>query len=56
MADILDRILARKRAELEAARLAGCRSHELQERAAPHCRPRDFVGALRAKMPAGGPR
>ena len=53
-ADILDRILARKREELEAARaavpLAGMQA---RARSAPPTR--DFVGALRAKIAAGRP-
>jgi indole-3-glycerol phosphate synthase len=54
MADILERILARKREELEAARaavpLAGMQA---RARAAPP--PRDFAGALRSKIAAGRP-
>jgi len=54
MADILDRILARKREELEAAR-AAVPFAEMQRRAAAAPPPRDFVAALRAKMAAGRP-
>ena len=53
-ADILDRILARKREELEAARGA-VPFAEMQRRAAVAPPPRDFVGALRAKMALGRP-
>ncbi len=53
-ADILERILARKRAELEAAR-AAVPLAEMQRRAAAAPAPRDFVGALRAKIAAGRP-
>jgi indole-3-glycerol phosphate synthase len=52
--DILERILARKRAELEAAR-AAVPLAEMQRRAAAAPPPRDFVGALRAKIAAGRP-
>ena len=54
MADILERILARKREELEAAR-AAVPFAEMQRRAALAPPPRDFVGALRAKIAAGRP-
>lgn len=54
MPDILGRILARKRAELEAAR-AAVPLAEMERRAAAAPPPRDFVGALRAKIAAGGP-
>jgi indole-3-glycerol phosphate synthase len=54
MADILDRILARKREELEAAR-ATVPLAQVQTRAASAPPPRDFVGALRAKIAAGRP-
>jgi indole-3-glycerol phosphate synthase len=53
-ADILDRILARKREELEGARTAVPLA-EMQRRAAAAPPPRDFVGALRAKISAGRP-
>jgi indole-3-glycerol phosphate synthase len=53
-ADILDRILARKREEVEAAR-AAVPLAEMQQRAAAAPPPRDFVGALRAKIAAGRP-
>lgn len=54
MADILDRILARKREEMEAAR-AAVPFAQMQLRAAAAAPPRDFVGALRAKITAGRP-
>jgi len=54
MADILDRILARKREEVEAAR-AVVPLAQMQARAASAPPPRDFVGALRAKIAAGRP-
>ena len=54
MADILNRILARKREELEAAR-ALVPLAEMRGRAAAAPPPRDFVGALRAKIAAGRP-
>ena len=53
MSDILQRILATKRAETAAARqLASMEEIEHLARAAPP--PRDFVQALRAKVAAGG--
>jgi indole-3-glycerol phosphate synthase len=52
--DILQRILARKREELEAARRAVPLA-EMQRRAAAAPPPRDFAGALRAKIAAGRP-
>jgi indole-3-glycerol phosphate synthase len=52
--DILERILARKRAELEAAR-AAVPLAEMERRAADAPPARDFVGALRAKIAAGRP-
>src|SRR5258707_14628107 len=52
--DILERILARKREELEAAR-AAVPLAEMQRRAAAAPPPRDFAGALRAKLAAGLP-
>jgi indole-3-glycerol phosphate synthase len=54
MADILQRILARKREELEAARQAAPLA-QMRERAAAASPPRDFVGAIRAKIAAGRP-
>ena len=54
MSDILDRILARKRAELEAARSA-VPFAQMQLCAAAAPPPRDFTGALRAKLAAGRP-
>ena len=54
MADILERILARKRAELEAARSAVPLA-QIQERARAAPPPRDFAGALRARIGAGRP-
>ena len=53
-AGILERILARKREELEAAR-AAVPLAEMQRRAVAAPPPRDFVGALRAKIAAGRP-
>jgi indole-3-glycerol phosphate synthase len=52
--DILARILARKRAELDAAR-AEVPLAEMQQRAAAAPPPRDFVGALRARIASGRP-
>ena len=52
--DILERILARKREELEAAR-AAVPFVEMQRRAAAASPPRDFVAAMRAKIAAGRP-
>jgi indole-3-glycerol phosphate synthase len=54
VADILTRILARKREELDAARRAVPLA-EMQRRAAAAPPPRDFVGALRAQIAAGRP-
>jgi len=54
MADILERILARKRAELDAARVAVPLA-EMQRRAASVPPARDFVGALRARIATGRP-
>jgi len=54
MSDILQRILARKRAELEAAR-AAIPLAEIEARARSAPPPRDFVGAIRAKLAAGRP-
>ena len=54
MTDILTRILARKREELEAAR-AAVPMAEIERRAAAAPPPRDFIGALRAKIAAGLP-
>ena len=54
MSDILERILARKREEVEAARSA-VPFAQMQLRAAAAPPPRDFVGALRAKIAAGRP-
>ena len=54
MADILERILARKREELEAARVAVPLA-EMQRRAAAAPPPRDFTGAIAAKIAAGRP-
>lgn len=53
-ADILERILARKREEVEAAR-AAVPFAEMQRRAAAAPPPRDFAGALRARAAAGRP-
>jgi indole-3-glycerol phosphate synthase len=52
--DILTRILARKREELEAARREVPMA-EMHRRAAAAPPPRDFAGALRAKIAAGRP-
>jgi indole-3-glycerol phosphate synthase len=52
MADILQRILARKREELEAAR-AAIPLAEMQARARAAAPPRDFAGALREAIAAG---
>lgn len=54
MADILERILARKREELEAAR-AAVPLAEMQQRAHSAPPQRDFVRALRSKIDAGRP-
>jgi len=54
MADILQRILARKREELEAARVSVSLA-EMQKRAAAAPSPRNFVAAMRAKIDAGRP-
>src|SRR5271167_3106892 len=54
MADILDRILARKREELEAAR-AALPLPQMEARAKSAPPPRDFVAAIRGKIAAGRP-
>jgi indole-3-glycerol phosphate synthase len=54
MSDILRRILATKRAEVEAAR-ASVPLAEMERRARAAAAPRDFAGALRAKVAAGKP-
>ena len=54
MADILQRILETKRGEIEVARRA-LPQDELEARARAAPAPRDFVGALRAKIAAGRP-
>jgi len=54
MSDILRRILATKRAELEGARASGPLA-EMERRARAAAAPRDFAGALRAKIAAGKP-
>ena len=54
MPDILRRILATKRAEVEAAR-AAIPLAELERRAGGAPPPRDFAGALRARIAAGKP-
>jgi indole-3-glycerol phosphate synthase len=54
VADILQRILARKREELEAAR-AAIPLAEIEARARSAPPPRDFVGALQRKIAAGRP-
>ena len=53
MADILDRILAVKRAEVEQARAQRSLA-QLYAEARTQDAPRDFAGALRAKIAAGG--
>jgi indole-3-glycerol phosphate synthase len=52
--DILERILARKREEIEAARSA-VPFAEMQRRAEAAAPPRDFVAAIRARIAAGRP-
>ena len=54
MSDVLERIVATKKAEIAAAkrRLAPA---EVERRARAAAAPRDFVGALRAKVAAGRP-
>ncbi len=54
MSDILERILAAKHAELAAAR-AAVPDELMQRRARAAPAPRDFVGALRAKLSSGDP-
>ncbi|MDP2030130.1 MAG: indole-3-glycerol phosphate synthase TrpC [Thiobacillus sp.] len=54
MSDILEKILATKRVEI-AAGLAAVPLAEMQARALAAPPPRDFVGALRAKLAAGQP-
>ena len=54
MSNILCRILATKRAEVEAAR-AAIPLAEIERRASAGPPPRDFAGALRAKIAAGKP-
>ncbi len=54
MSDILDRILVAKAAELQAAR-ASVPLDIVREQARAAPPPRDFVGALRAKLAAGRP-
>jgi indole-3-glycerol phosphate synthase len=54
MPDILDRILARKREEVEAAR-AAVPFAQLEARAKSAPPPRDFVAAIRAKIASGRP-
>jgi indole-3-glycerol phosphate synthase len=54
VSDILRRILATKRAELEAAR-ASVPLAEMERRARAQAAPRDFARALRAKLAAGKP-
>ena len=53
MSDVLERIVAVKRAEVAAAKRAVALP-EIERRAAAAAPPRDFVGALRAKISAGG--
>jgi indole-3-glycerol phosphate synthase len=52
LSDVLERIVAAKRAEVAAAK-ARVAPAEVERRARGAPRPRDFVGALRAKMTAG---
>jgi indole-3-glycerol phosphate synthase len=54
MSDILEKILATKREEV-AAGIATVPLAEMQKRALATSAPRDFVGALRAKLAAGKP-
>jgi indole-3-glycerol phosphate synthase len=54
VSDILEKILATKREEI-AAGLASVPLAEMQRRALAAPAPRDFVGALRAKLAAGRP-
>ncbi|MBM3354935.1 MAG: indole-3-glycerol-phosphate synthase, partial [Betaproteobacteria bacterium] len=54
MSDILQRILAAKAAELAAAR-AVVDLAQMERRAAAALPPRDFAGALRARIAAGRP-
>ncbi len=54
MSDILERILATKREEIAAGQ-ASVPLAEMQARALAAPAPRDFVGALRAKLAVGGP-
>ena len=54
MSDILEKILATKRTEI-AAGLAGVPLAEMRARAETAAPPRDFVGALRAKLAAEQP-
>jgi len=54
MSDILEKILATKREEI-AAGLARVPLAEMRVRAAAAAPPRDFVGAMRAKLAAGQP-
>ena len=54
MADVLQRILATKRAEVAAAR-AAVAARELEAAARRASAPRDFVGGIRARIAAGQP-
>ena len=54
MVDVLQRILATKRDEIARA-VAAVPLAEMKRRAAVASTPRDFVGAMRAKIAAGGP-
>jgi indole-3-glycerol phosphate synthase len=54
VSDILRRILSTKRAELEAAR-AAVPLAQMEARARAAAAPRDFLGALRARIAAGEP-
>jgi indole-3-glycerol phosphate synthase len=54
MSDILERILATKRSEI-AAGMQAVSLGDMRQRAIDTAPPRDFVGALRAKLAAGQP-
>jgi indole-3-glycerol phosphate synthase len=54
VSDILRRILATKRAEIEAAR-GSLPLAEIERRARAQPAPRDFAGVLRTKLAAGKP-
>ena len=54
MSDILERILATKRSEI-AAGMQAVSFGDMRQRAIDTAPPRDFVGALRAKLAADQP-